>query len=503
MRKSHQPEHEKFVANVRGSIEVLESRQRDLLGAIAEVKESLHTSRIELASLVNDRAPVASIPNEILAMIFHAGKDPSLKGWGPPPRVMGKQHNEVIVSHITKRFRTAALSAPSLWTEIYASPCRAPEELKAYLERSRACAVDIRLDLSKCCCSKRHQGMVNNILSMITPHSRRWRRLIVDGDDEEDANPLIIRLPDLPTGRLEHLSLSNVITNCSVSPTIFTGGAPLLSFLRMDYILMQHLPLPLPHPLSALTTLHVDEAFYEDTTMTYDQFRGFLSAVSTTLINLSISGTVFTFDPGSYPPEIVEMPALVSLRMGCPAEVAHVSIMGISAPGVRDWSLKDISDDLAQEVELWEKAVWEHLAAAHIFPDLHSLTIVNCEFSEFTVHNLARSFSTVSNLSLINIQPNILNTFYSTLKRGDRWQQLHTLAVWDCSALRAEATSLYAMLNARALQGCPIVRIELDEPDLEIFREFLGPLHNLELGLKEDYAWPPGLGYIDEDDVFV
>src|ERR1700692_4208520 len=68
--------------------------------------------------LSNRTAPVASVPNEILSAIFHAGcllprSDPSFdnKLWEPP--------FEILVSQVTQHWRNVAIATPGLWTQIY------------------------------------------------------------------------------------------------------------------------------------------------------------------------------------------------------------------------------------------------------------------------------------------------------------------------------------------------------------------------------------------------
>src|ERR1700733_12574845 len=138
MTGRHQGARESSIAHVRSRIRSMESRRKDLLRQLTEVKSSLEECHADLALLRGESLSISDLPYEILARVFELARDPSLKVTPRLPR------NEVIFSHVTRRWRQVAIGVPSLWTDILASPHTVLDELRAYLERSRALPLCIR-----------------------------------------------------------------------------------------------------------------------------------------------------------------------------------------------------------------------------------------------------------------------------------------------------------------------------------------------------------------------
>jgi hypothetical protein len=499
MRRFHQNEYQTSIAHVRSRIRTLENRKRDLLGQISEVKASLGECHAELAFLRNESSSVSSLPFEILAKTFELARQSSLQGGRTSPR------SEVIFSHVARRWRQVALNVPSLWADIVASPQTAPDELTSYLDRSRASPLCIRLDVSV---SHPGQDIIEPdvLLEIISVHASRWRRLVIDSSDvqDDDAAPTAIQLPDLNTPLLEHLSISNIITYCTSHPTIFTGGAPLLSFLRIDCFLMQSLPRPLPAPLTRLTTLHLDEAWYEDNPIPYDQFVDFISAIAMTLVNLSLKGTVLELDATVWPPAVIDLPVLRSIRIACDATVSHIVVAGITAPVLSSFEMKGVSDGMApDEAGDFEEEVWKFLGQLHNFPALDSIILVDCSLSSWTFHHFAETYFTISHLMMANIQPDVLQCFLDCLSLGTLWPHLRKISFCRDDESPLQSSWVSTLVDARLRAGIPIDCIELDQPDLSRLMELENLRERVDLKLMKPYTWPEGLRYRDEDDDFM
>src|SRR5882672_1060959 len=83
----------------------LERTKQDCLLKVEEIDPLWHSKRAQLAHLVNEASPISSLPNEILAMIFEAGYSSSAY----------ELPFEILVTHITRRFRNIAIPNPQLW----------------------------------------------------------------------------------------------------------------------------------------------------------------------------------------------------------------------------------------------------------------------------------------------------------------------------------------------------------------------------------------------------
>lgn len=83
----------------------------------------------------NDVAPLFRLPDEILVEIIKHGAETKINGGG--------DSFEKIVSHVSMRWRTIAISNPSLWTHISVSPEETPSFLLTRIHRS----VDIPIDV--------------------------------------------------------------------------------------------------------------------------------------------------------------------------------------------------------------------------------------------------------------------------------------------------------------------------------------------------------------------
>lgn len=111
----------------------LKGEEANLLSRLASLRSSMQKNEHRIASLRNSRALV-SLPPELLAAIFLFS-------------ITNCDDHSVTISHVCQDWRGISLSLPSLWTRIQISSKISGEIVSMFLERSRACPLDILIDL--------------------------------------------------------------------------------------------------------------------------------------------------------------------------------------------------------------------------------------------------------------------------------------------------------------------------------------------------------------------
>ena len=274
---------------------------------------------------------VQSVPDEVLAEIFQAGRDSddsvnidysSLPFPHPFPH---------LVSSVSRRWRDVALNSPRLWTTIVincdqmtyrreGSPCK---DSSLCIERSKACLLDITI-LTRS--SFRDYHLENNLqtaMDQIMPHTSRWRRFTVNNLRSQNMIDAVI--PRLRTASAPHLRYFQ-ITFDFPTPTyassnacvrLFTEGAASLTDARLigTYI---YTP-----PLTGLTYLQFGGTPLEDMEITVNFLRDLVTA-PLFLIKLDLQrlDIVFPLDTTSSVSDI-QIPSLCSLVMSRVSSRGH------------------------------------------------------------------------------------------------------------------------------------------------------------------------------------
>jgi hypothetical protein len=74
------------------------------IAKLSHVGESLQLAKIQVAEHINTTSPIASLPDEILAMIFEAGARQQAQ------RSENRVYFSMLVSQVTHRFRAIAIA---------------------------------------------------------------------------------------------------------------------------------------------------------------------------------------------------------------------------------------------------------------------------------------------------------------------------------------------------------------------------------------------------------
>ena len=456
----------------------------------------------------NRDAYISSLPNEILAFIFTRGQYMTRTAKFPSSLQSDSESAEddsltlkfeVALSHVTSHWRNVAINEPFLWNNICVSSRSSLDELIAYLERSRKCLLNLRLDLG--------QNAIGNLgMHLLTSHVGRWRTLSTESNGEVRNDALLTHLRNLAAPNLVHISMSvNALKHLELMPNniddpfpqIFTGGAPVLSFVRLAcHALSFFRP-----PLTAMTTLHLDQTSHLP--MSYTRFCQVITA-SPALTNLSIYGDMIGTEAWPLMANSIELPALRSLRIcGIGGLVYCGVLLNISAPGLESLILKDVlHNDLDQ---LWDSP------QMFKFPVLQSLTFCGFECTESTYRKFFSAFPTVTHFTSLHsslYNPRVLKlvgAINSPILLGTPlpWPKLHTMSL--LFNLTDEA-SLVAVVNTRIHQKHPIAKLRLGMGGERNTPRAFRLVQWLQKHLQVEWfsvvdPWPIGLQYVDEDDV--
>lgn len=154
--------------------------------AIAEAQGEVRRAQERLRLLMayrNTLIPIEALPEEIILDIFailvHSTFAPSY-GW-------------LAVTHVCRRWRTAALGCPVLWTRVH---CAFPDSgkldrLDAFIERSQSCPIDVDLPFNMSWC-------YNTSFQRLQVQRHRWRVV----KTLEIASGFFFELPDLQVSKL-------------------------------------------------------------------------------------------------------------------------------------------------------------------------------------------------------------------------------------------------------------------------------------------------------------
>jgi len=163
-------------------------------------------------SIKNTFASVNQIPPEVLSLI---------------PEYCYSDEELINLTHVCRNWREIFTSRASLWTFL---DCKDPEKTSVYLERSRACPLEIRLGDQHC------GPFPNDALLLIDPHLGRLKALTIDGT--ACHLPGLIEHFSSPAPLLEKLRIRVGGSRIRLTEsTLFGGNLSSLRELRLSGIL--------------------------------------------------------------------------------------------------------------------------------------------------------------------------------------------------------------------------------------------------------------------------
>jgi F-box-like len=352
---------------INSSILLLESRIADLSQKICDLDElqrELHREcnslNRERNSLKNQVTPISSLPNEILGIIFEAlafTVSPKM-----PP-------TEIILSHVSQRFRDIATNTHLLWTQINVSNCTPFDMVNAYLQRSGLSSFNLCfVDNWRCRGRAEFDSLYSDVeWQTILSYMHRCRRFSAQSCGYDIMANLIDRLRGVKAPLLRSFQIKFVgqmdmeLVSAHKDFKIFDGDTPALTSVRIEgWSLLECLPPPTS--VTSLTLLRPVQL------IEWHDFRDMVGGHQA-LTHLVIGNI---FDHRRMPTRI-SLPSLKSLRIYPQCERhtdADEMLLSISAPVLEFLRLDNICDrDLV--------AIPEHpqLKDTRRFPCLRHLTI--------------------------------------------------------------------------------------------------------------------------------
>jgi len=427
------------LVHLRATIDQLEITEDHLELQLAEVRARKYGFRVEYAELTNSNAAIACLHDEVLAEIFRHLDG----GWrdGLPLLVRASQ--------VTRRWRTVALSVPSLWNIIELRPTShsqryQTELIKEYLARSGVGLLDIYIYM----CENQDVGPV---VDLLVPQINRWQRLVVESADEPAVQAFVRSLRNLSAPCLERLEIDldideeqNQFLWRGESRTL-GGGVPSLYYLGTRGINMQRwLP-----PLGGVKSVYIADC-YSATLLSYSRFREILTAL-TSLTHLEVEGMVNCSEEDDV--GLIEMPFLLSLCVLPPDYVNPVPYMrniftAISAPSLRTLCLRKVyGQQFRVFLETFRSASWH--------PVLETLILESVTGLEHLTPTFALSSPTITHLSLKFItNPKPILKLLTGHNLDPLWPRLQTLTVGP-----VDNGLLRSLMTARISAGRPLVKL--------------------------------------------
>jgi hypothetical protein len=199
--------------------------------------------------LVDDKNPLAGfpfdkLPTELLVEILQHARADNLR----------EAHQEVspypvALAQVCRLWRSVALSAPTLWTNIYIMKYYTEgtgELARTYLDRSKTCPIFLTW-FSKP--EQYHSDALGVVNDLIIPGAERWQRITLIAENDAATCALLTAMGSLDFPTLQDVEISCPMKDLSPSKPTLCRNAPLLRRCRFRGV--PSLP-PLPSNLVVL-----------------------------------------------------------------------------------------------------------------------------------------------------------------------------------------------------------------------------------------------------------
>lgn len=250
----------------------------------------------------------------------------------------------VLLSHVCRDWRRIAFSSPRAWSKVLVDLSPSSNDPRvarslAYLARSGACPLDVRLITSSGHPSDPSNGVVDALYRTFS----RWRTFSFDcsssGVSSEVIKSLAGHAPVLEELRLVFEPASRAHGDSPRLPSNFSVRAPSLRVLHLNGVGINL------EWASTLTNLHTLELFQSSShPLSYSALLRVLSGCASSLRTLKIHASVSMpnsfSDTSSQPPLVLA--ALETLDLSLHASPVASLLLDIEAPNLRSLSLQDV-----------------------------------------------------------------------------------------------------------------------------------------------------------------
>lgn len=236
-------------------------------------------------SIINDRATISVLPNELLGAIFELGHS---------SQELDDCHFEILVSSVSRHWRDVALRTPRLWNIISRRFEQRLERIAVYLNRSKSVPIHLRISIGGLHADYQEDIAIGGLCQLLNSHFCRCHHLAIHSRCPKRLVMLLHNLHSVSAPFLRRIDIS-CPERCfddeggdSILPAwgqIFVGGTPSLTSISMKNIGLQCC---LP-PLGSVTAIYLCCGSPYSTGITSDEWVKMLSSAPS-LLHLEIDG---------------------------------------------------------------------------------------------------------------------------------------------------------------------------------------------------------------------
>jgi hypothetical protein len=412
-----------------------------------------------------EETTIFSLPAELLTLIFIFAQPTGERR----RRLLRKAPFEVILTHVSRRWRRVALAIPQLWNRIDIYSPHPMHWARSYFIRSDApgTLLDIHLDFYEWEQARRKKkwsepvlDVIKDLAIIILPHLHRIRGLFIICLSEETCLTIllgILRYVSAPNLRSLQIKFNKRLSSSFRRPRgfkILENGSQQLTFLETAHGDC----MPTRSSLRSLTSLHLNN-LHGELHLNYPNLVDILTAPDC-LVYLSVKGGISmeTWPLHSDRPDF-HLNHLKAFRIYNEGTMALSLLLSMSAPQLESLWLDTYTSNFG--LLLLSPRVAQGLRRRK-FPALRYITLPAMNLSLSV--ELAEIFPAITHLHLLGAD----SLYYEIFKPAllNFWSSLDTLVF---TALRDEdGTKLNAFLSfilpVRRRQGYPIEHL-LVEPD--------------------------------------
>lgn len=347
------------VDEITQQIRALQSSQNDL-------SRSIRNLQVRAARIQNQKAAVSLIPSDVLSMIFEECRQLNPQ-WSGVLFLLHQSPVEVRLSHVSSRWREVALTSPSLWSTIRYPFAHKEGSLMEYLKRSDGSLLDVYIGPWR-----QHPQTERVLTNIILPHLPRFRQLVLDAGSRETLASLLATFRDVSAPALTRLRVMCRGPMSTAGPIasaeLFTGGAPLLSDVRLDSVAVIL-------PKTKAKTLHFCPLPGPPFPLTRENFFKAVSAFPS-LRRLHVKSAIELKSAAPVP--FIFLPSLGELVVHGLAMSTGIRIFDvISAPNIENLYLVDMNCSAISAIHRFMIQSYPNA-----FQSLRVLRYIRCEFSE-------------------------------------------------------------------------------------------------------------------------
>ncbi|KZP24126.1 hypothetical protein FIBSPDRAFT_430812 [Athelia psychrophila] len=454
------------ISTLSKRLKAIDRTKKELTRQLQELEVESIAKRNELHSLRNEDAPISSLPNEVLSMIFEIGQKIP-RGYS----IQGVLSFEIAVSHVTSHWRYVALGTPALWTHITRTEFRQKFDLiSAYLRRSEPLPFDLRIfigrdDMYSSGGFGEEMEDIGPFFDLIKPYLERCGKLFITAREYVGGIALLRLLSPISASSLNSFRVffhGQRIRGDTIN--IFQGGAHALKHLELGGLQFVFCNLP----TSNLTALRLGDFTWPRKPSEFHNICASLSGMHL-LSHLHLDSTYADIPwPFDVP---ITLPALRSIAYLASATHISALLLALDAP-----LLEGVSLEFGEGDSVLDEALSLHCPSK--FPSVRRLGLTfdeeedENEVSIGSTRTLALAFPLITTLAHpcneAYVVATRLHEFFAFLQDdGGVWPHMTTLQIPLSFNTILPKNDLKETLVHRANAGYPIRTITLPEIHLE------------------------------------